>query len=366
MNQDGVCEAFPPPLTATREFNMARIKTETLESMCYRVAIGLNSGVDFRTIWQREAERGSSSHRQRMSEVFRAVEQGETLADAMDLQGNYFPALTVEMVQVGEQSGRLGDVFEHLADHYASLRQLYRGFLAMIWWPAFELIGSILIIALLITILGFIGEATNKEPIDVFGMGFSWQGNLTLFLGGVFFLFGTAFILIWGLLRGWFGSAPVALAMRVPVLGTSLKLLALSRFAWSFGMAIEAGMNALRSTQLGLASTQNPMFMGFEEQILASLEQGQQFYEAMWKTGVFPQDFLDVLETAEMSGTVTESLNRLSKEYQERASAAFRTLSVIGGILVMMMVGAMIVTCVIALAMKFYIGPIYDALDGNF
>lgn len=345
---------------------MAKIKTKILESMCFRLATGLNAGVDFRTIWQRETERGTPGHRQRMSEIFRSVEQGETFADAMEAQGDYFPSLTVEMVHVGEQSGRLGDVFQHLADHYASLRQLYRNFLSMIWWPVAELIGSIFIIALLITILGFIGEATNTEPIDVFGLGLSWQGNLTLFLGGVFFLFGSAFVLVWGLLRGWFGSAPVAMAMKVPVLGTSLKLLSLSRFAWSFGMAIEAGMNALRSTQLGLASTQNPTFMSFEDEILASLDQGRQFHEALGKTGVFPQDFLDVMETAELSGTLTESLNRLSKEYQERASAAFRTLSVIGGVLVMLMVGAMIVTCVIALVMKLYIGPLYDALDGNF
>ena len=35
-------------------------------------------------------------------------------------------------------------------------------------------------------------------------------------------------------------------------------------------------------------------------------------------------------------------------------------------IAVMLMVGGMIVVCAISLIMKLYIGPIYDALDGNF
>ena len=177
---------------------------------------------------------------------------------------------------------------------------------------------------------------------------------------------GSVFLLLCGLLRGWFGSAPLAFAMRIPVLGSSLRLLSLSRFAWSFGMAIDAGMDALKSAQLGLSSTQNPMFMSYEGQILDGLARGRQFHEVLGAAGVFPDDFLDVIETAEISGTLTESLNRLSEDYQERAATAFRALSVVGGIAVMLMVGGMIIVCAISLIMKLYIGPIYDALDGNF
>ncbi len=108
------------------------------------------------------------------------------------------------------------------------------------------------------------------------------------------------------------------------------------------------------------------MFMSYEGQILDGLERGRQFHEVLGAAGVFPDDFLDVIETAEISGTLTESLNRLSEDYQERAATAFRALSVVGGIAVMLMVGGMIIVCAISLIMKLYIGPIYDALDGNF
>ena len=345
---------------------MARIKTKILERFCYRMATGLNAGVDILTLLQRETESGTPQNRRWMQEVVQRVRQGESLTDALSEQGNYFPSLMLEMVHVGEQSGRLGDVFQHLADHYASLQKLYRGFLAMIWWPAFEFVGAIFIISLLITVLGVIAESTQTEPIDIFGLGLPWQGNLTLFLGGVFVMVGSVFLLLCGLLRGWFGSAPLAFAMRIPVLGSSLRLLSLSRFAWSFGMAIDAGMDALKSVQLGLSSTQNPMFMSYEGQILDGLERGRQFHEVLGAAGVFPDDFLDVIETAEISGTLTESLNRLSEDYQERAATAFRALSVVGGIAVMLMVGGMVIVCAISLIMKLYIGPIYDALDGNF
>ena len=111
---------------------MARIKTKILERFCYRMATGLNAGVDILTLLQRETESGTPQNRRWMQEVVQRVRQGESLTDALSEQGNYFPSLMLEMVHVGEQSGRLGDVFQHLADHYASLQKLYRGFLAMI------------------------------------------------------------------------------------------------------------------------------------------------------------------------------------------------------------------------------------------
>lgn len=343
---------------------MAKISLVQLERLCRSLAIGVDAGLDDRAIWRRESERGPTAHRARLSGVVRRLDRGEPVAESIASEaGDYFPGLFIEMVRMGERSGRQAAVFRRLADHYDHLVKLRRSFLQMITWPALELGAAIVVIGGLILLLGAIATWTRTEPIDLLGLGFSPIGNFTLFAVTVTMTLGGFALGIYGLLQGWFGPAPLAIAMRIPVLGQSLRLLGLSRFAWAFGMAIDSGMNAEASMKLGLASTQNAYYRSLEPQILDAIRRGEEFHRALRKTEAFPDDLIDVLETGELTGTITESLERLSDDYQERSANLFRTLTVVGGFLVMGMVGVAIAAAVIMLYKRLIIDQYNQLLE---
>src|SRR5439155_12119497 len=119
--------------------------------------------------------------------------------------------------------------------------------------------------------------------------------------------------------RGWLGPQPVLAAMRIPVLGRCLESLALSRLTWSLAMALDSGMDARRAVTLSIRSAQNPYYESSLPRVAAGIRANRQFHESFADGGMFPSDFIQQLEVAEMAGATTEALRRLAKEYDEAA-----------------------------------------------
>ena len=133
------------------------------------------------------------------------------------------------------------------------------------------------------------------------------------------------------------GPQPMLIAMRIPVLGKCLESLALARLTWSLAIALDSGMDARRAAILAMRSAQNPYYESAFPQVSNSIRANRQFHESFVDAGVFPSDFLQQVEVAEMAGATTEALLRLAKEYDERARSSMRVLTGIATALVMMM-----------------------------
>lgn len=342
---------------------MARITIRQLSQLCRRIGTGVDAGLDDRSLWRREGERGAPAHRLAMQPVIASIEQGAPVAESLERAGKYFPELFVQMVRMSERSGRQGAVYRRLSEHYEHLLKLRSSFLAMIFWPFLELTAAILVIGLLILVLGWVATWTGSEPIDLFGLGFSPTGNFMLYATAVVAVIGGGTAVVMGLIKGWFGAAPTALAMKIPVLGQTLKLMGLSRMAWSFGMAVDSGMPAQACMQVGLASSQNAYFLSLESEICGAIAGGAEFHQALARTAAFPDDFVDAVEAGELSGTVTETLERLSNEYRDRAAQLFQMVTVVGGFLVMAFVGLVIATAVILLYKRLVIDQYNELLQ---
>ncbi len=335
---------------------MPRISTSQLTSMCHRFGISLRAGTDMLKMLNSAAGHGSPAYREHMADIARRVGGGATFAEAMRAQGNYFPELVLELADVGEQTGRLETVFLRLADHYQHMIRLRRVFLGAIAWPLFELIIGIIIVGGLIFFLGVIGAKTG-----VFGL--SGGRGLVIYLVNVGIFFTAVGLIVFGLLRGWFGHAPTSMVMHLPGVGKSLQTMALARMAWTLSLALNAGIDAHRAIRLALRSTQLPYYTRHLDTVDGVIARGGQFHEALQQTGAFPREFLDALEASEIAGTETESLEHLSREYQERAEMSTKALAVVAGVFVWMMIAALMIFVIINLFMTLYLGPINEATN---
>jgi type IV pilus assembly protein PilC len=335
---------------------MAKIGTKRLEQLCRRVGIALRAGVDIRTVWKSESQRGPMSQRAAMAEVLRQISTGHTMADAMKNANGLFPPLTLEMVEIGERTGQTDAVMLHLADHYDNLLRVRRSFLTGIAWPVFELAFAIAIIGFMILILGLLNEG-----MGVFGL--SGPRGLVIYLLIVTLVLGALTAIGVGLIKGWFGPVPLAMVIRTPMIGTCLRTMALSRMAWSLSMALNSGMDARRAMRMAVRSTQSPYYTSHADRIDRVLAQGGQFHESLRETGVFPDEFADQLEAAELAGTQTESLEYLANEYRQRAEAALRNLTIAASTILGGLVLITIGFVVIYLFWTIYIKTIYDAME---
>jgi type II secretory pathway component PulF len=87
---------------------------------------------------------------------------------------------------------------------------------------------------------------------------------------------------------------------------------------------------------------------------------------AIRATHAFPNEFIENLATGELTGQVSETMDRLSHDYRDRAKNQFRVLSMIGAFLVMAFVAGIMIFLVFYLAYNFYIKPLQEFSNPNF
>ncbi len=340
-----------------------RISTRQLANLCSRLSTSLEAGIDLRKVWGQEAERaGALAARSRFHKVSEAVNRGDSLAEALDSTGDYFPVLFRELSRVGEQTGHQGEAFGHLAAHYQNQLRLRRLFLASIAWPLFQLVTAVLVIGLLIWILGMIGNGKT----DILGWGLVGNSGLAVYSCAVALIGLAVAGLIFAVGRGLAWTRPIQLlAMRVPQLGKALETLAIARLAWVLHLTQNAGMALRPSLKLALESTGNARYIDAVAAVDQVIARGDTIEEAFRASGVFPQEFLDAVLVGEQSGRLVESLAVLSRQYHERADAAMRVLTMLAGYAVWALIAGIIILVIFRIA-SFYINMLNNAAAGKF
>ena len=339
-----------------------QLSNKALTELSHRLAVETDAGIDIRRTWQREAEAAPRRLQPHFARVRHAVASGESLSHGLAAAG-VFPLLFIEMADVGEQTGTLGRVFRRLEAHYLRQVQAQRLFLGAIAWPMFELAFAVVVIGALIWILGAIAQRQGGEPTDVLGFGLTGTRGLLIYINFIIAVGLLVAALVVAMRRGVLWTRPLQRAlMRLPGVGPSLEKIALSRVAWSLHLTMNVAMDLRRVVPLVLRASGSDHYIRHTNQIVADVAAGHPLYIAFGRSGAFPATFIDALAVAEESGQIVESMDRLSKRYEEEAEAAVRAIAVVLGAFVALLVMGIIVLLIFRLA-GFYFGTINKALD---
>ena len=306
-----------------------RVRNRDLAEMCRRVALAIQSGIEVRKIFARESNSYvPPSMRHQLTQISGEVAQGHSLTAAIDSTGKYFPRLFRELVRVGEQTGHLDQVFRHLADHYEHQEQLRREFMSSISWPLIQLGIALALIAVVIWISGMIGGRDLRgQEFDLLGLGLKGTTGVLIFTQIVMFFALAIFFVIQATRRGVFWAKPIQRwSLHVPTLGGALQTLAVSRFAWSLHLTSETGMSIIRAMPLCLQTMQNATYTDQIEPVTEAVRRGDTLTEALSATRVFPPRFLDAVDVGERSGRLPETMELLTRQYQDEARRAIKVL----------------------------------------
>jgi type II secretory pathway component PulF len=359
---------FAPRLNEIRAvlqyFFAPRIALRPLADLCHRLGTSLGAGVDARKVLAREKSAARGTARQPLESISLAVDRGSTLTEAIDATNGYFPVMFREMVAVGEQSGKLSEVFRQLEENYEYQLRMRRAFVSAITGPMLQLFAAIAVVGLLIWIMGLLPRPQGGKPIDLLGFGLIGNEGLITYLF-ILAAIGAACVFLYrAVQRGVLWVRPLQkFAMRIPKLGRCLETLSLARLTWAMHVTLDSGMDLRRAIKLSLDSTHNVRYTEHSDAIWTSIRGGNDLYEALLRTGVFPHDFMDTIQVGEQSGRLAESMANLSRRYQEESQAAMHTLTVIGGFAVWAAVAGLIIMIIFRL-FGFYTGILNDALKG--
>jgi type II secretory pathway component PulF len=319
--------------------------------MCNRLGTALSAGVDLRRAWEREAERLPAGFKDEMREIGRQLKKGASLADAIGAEGQLFPPLVHDLVEVGEATGKLDSVFTRLAEHYETRIRLGRTFAMGIFWPMLQLIVAILLLGVLILASGWISRLAGQR-IDFLGLGLIGEKAAVAYYALVAAIAGLVVFAWRGMTGGWLRSGIVyGLLRRIPGLGSWLETLSLAGFSWGLALAVESGLDIRRAVLVATQLSRNPRMLAQSRQVDRSVARGHEVHEALREAGVYPNELLDAIEVGEQTGKLDEAMKRLSRQYESQAQAQGKSVTVVGAFLVWGCVATFIVAAIFRLAM---------------
>lgn len=329
-----------------------------LVRFCHLARHGLSAGLSLPDVFRQQADRGPPRLRPIVAAISERLERGDSLEDALKSEGHKLPPLFLTMSAVGEQSGHLPEAFAELGRYFELQSQLRRQFLIDIFWPALEFGGAIFVIATMLLILGLVGA-----PIDPFGIGTGWSGAgrwLLLVFGTLAILYGS-YRLLKRLFRRKAGVE--RLLLRIPVIGSCLEAIALSRFCLAMRLTMGAGLPVKTAVRRSLEATDNAAYPARYQEAAAVLRRGDDLSTILRACDIFPSEFLNIVESAEESGRVPEVMEKQSQFYQEESSLRLKILTRFAAFGVWGIVAVLIIVAIVRLYLVAYIGPINQLLN---
>lgn len=338
-------------------FSQQLSRAELIE-LCRVLRHNLAAGLTLRQVCTQLAGRGSPRIRALGKRILASIEKGDSFEAALAGEQQTLPQLFRALAVVGEETGHLPEVLADLEKFFILQQTLVRQAVAQSLAPLIQLGVAFLVIALLIVVLGVIAQTRG-------GTGAPSILGQTGVAGGVLFLllsFGS-FVLLFLLyrylkpLRQKLGFD--AFLLRVPGVGPCLESLILGRFCLALHLTLDTPMPIAKALRLSLEVTGNPRLLARADAIAKTLRSRQSLAAALEKCGVFPVDFLAVVETAEEAGRVPEAMRHQADRYYEEATFRLKALTTVLTFLIWLCYAIFMIIAI------FYLAGIYlNALGG--
>jgi len=260
------------------------------------------------------------------------LESGYTMAQSLSRHRSYIPDVMLGMVQAGEVTGNMEQVFLKLGEHFEKEKETQDKVRAVMRYPI--IVFFVILIALLVM---------NVMVIPVFAKIFSRFGSDLPFLTQVlldtsnvinlyweWFLTaaGIAYIL-WG---RWLKTVSGRLTwdkykLKIPVFGTIMHRGTLSRLCHSISMTFASGMPIMQGLNIAGSSTGNRYFAQKTEEMSKGLEEGFTLSVVAERSTVFHPLAMQMLAAGEMTGSVDETLSRVAYYYDRQVEQEIKALS---------------------------------------
>ena len=277
----------------------------------------------------------SRSFREKILRLSEQVEGGTPLSGALAKYPEAFSPFYINMVKSGEASGTLSSVLEYLAEHMEREYHLMSKIHSALVYPAFVVTLAIVVLSLLmffvIPNLSRVLEETGAElPVITqivlntagFVRGFWW----------LFLVFGTGAVFLF--LR-W-KKTPEGTKMvdrvylKVPLLGSFLRMVYLSRFAENLSTLVAGGLPIVQALDITSQIVGNTVYARIVEEAKEEVQKGNQISSVLQKyPSEFPPLFSQMVFVGEKSGTVEKTLSNIVSFYEkevERTVEAFLSI----------------------------------------
>ncbi len=310
-------------------------------------------------------ETANPKFRRILAEVNGSVIKGKSLAESLKVYEGVFGILYINMVEVGETTGKLTLVLKLLARQMKKDYDLHRRVKGAMMYPGI-IVSALLVVGFLMMIYVV---PTLTQTIKELGAELPFTTKIIIFLSdlmlnyAIWFLVGAILtvVLFWRALKAEKGKELFdRFIIRVPIFGTLVKKFNTARFTRTLAYLITSGVPIVRSLEVVSKVLGNILYRRAIKAAAGDIQKGKQLNELL---AVYPDIFqpivIQMIKVGEETGKLGDLLLRIAIFFEEDVNETTKNLSTVIEPLLMIVVGIAVGFFAISI-----LQPIYGSL-GN-
>jgi len=270
-----------------------------------------------------------------LAQVRQDVEEGSTLAAAMNRHPKVFDQLYSNMVEAGETGGILDLILQRLSTFIEKIVKLKRDVVSALIYPVAVILLAIVAIAVIMVVVIpqfqniFLGLLGPGEPLPLptrIVVGFS---NFLAGWGGLCILAGVIATVVG--LKLYYKTPKGrkiidTILLKVPILGPIFLKIAIARFSRTLSTLLSSGVPILQSLDITARTAGNVVVENAIIQIRDGVEQGKSFVEPLRASELFPHMVAQMVGIGEQTGALDSMLGKIADFYEQEVDTAIANL----------------------------------------
>lgn len=266
-----------------------------------------------------------------LSQVREDVESGTTLAEAMKKHPKAFDDLYVSMISAGEAGGVLDIILRRLTTFVEKNMKLRKSLIAASVYPAVVSVVAVGIIFIMLVwvvpVFVSLFEGLNA-PLPLPTRMIIAASNLAVQFSLPFIV-----LVIIGVvsLRYYYRTENGKLAidiltLKIPLLGMTLKKLAIARFSLTLSTLLNGGIPLMEGLAITAETAGNASIRNALVQVRSDVSEGKNLVEPMRRLNIFPSMVTQIVGVGEETGELDQMLEKLADYYEQEADDAIANL----------------------------------------
>jgi type II secretory pathway component PulF len=256
-----------------------------------------------------------------LADISSRLKKGQNLSQAVKAHDNVFDPLYCNLVELGEASGELSDIFLGLAEDLRFKRELQRKIISSLAYPMVIFFVCILSIFF---IFNFIIPKMSAMFDDVDALPWYTQAMLStsewminyqgLLLLGVI---ASVFTIIMAAKQPNFMFWWQSVSIRLPILKKAIVTVERIRFNSGLAMMVKAGVQIDRAIMLSSGNIKNGQLRREMDIAKNKIKSGSALTPALKQTSLYPDFFVSLLEVGEESGNLERVFSEIAKRSRQ-------------------------------------------------
>lgn len=338
-----------------------KISEKDITVFTRQLATMLKAGVPLLQAFEIAARSHANPSLQKLlSDIKNDVESGTSMSHAFRKHPKYFDGLYCNLVFAGEQAGILDGVLDRIATYKEKMLALKGQIKSALFYPVIVIVIAFIITAgIMLFVIPAFKDLYGKSGADLPALTALVLHVSDLFVAYWYLIFGGIAGGVYGLIQA-IKRSPKFRAMidkwslQAPVFGSLIEKATVARWSRTFSSMFAAGVPMVEALDSVAGAAGNAVFAEATQKIRNDVSTGASLAASLQSAKVFPNMLIQMVAIGEESGSLDTMLTKVADYYEREVDDAVAGLSSLMEPLIMVVLGTIIGTIVIAMYLPIF------------